>query len=151
MQLSKLQADSQSRAVATARVDQNARWRRWAFIQKIAESVLQVIAFVALPFIPPLGALMLAYTAYQVLDEAFEGVVDWTQGLQREALGHALGLMEQLAQLGLFATGIPIATELLRKALPQQMLDFSKVCCPSSAPMVNTACGNRTSAPIARR
>ncbi|OHW40743.1 dermonecrotic toxin domain-containing protein [Pseudomonas sp. 06C 126] len=134
MQLSKLQADSQSRAVATARVDQNARWRRWAFIQKIAESVLQVIAFVALPFIPPLGALMLAYTAYQVLDEAFEGVVDWAQGLQREALGHALGLMEQLAQLGLFATGIPIATELLRKALPQQMLDFFESLLPVKRP-----------------
>lgn len=134
MQLSKLQADSQSRAVATARVDQNARWRRWAFIQQIAESVLQVIAFVALPFIPPLGALMLAYTAYQVLDEAFEGVVDWAQGLKHKALVHALGLMEQLAQLGLFATGIPIATELLRKALPQQMLEFFESLHPVKRP-----------------
>ncbi|MBN0979988.1 hypothetical protein JTY93_19705 [Pseudomonas hygromyciniae] len=134
MKLSKLQADSQSHAVSTARVDQNARWRRWALIQKIAESVLQVIAFVALPFIPPLGALMLAYTAYQVLDEAFEGIVDWAEGLQRKALEHALGLTEQLVQLGLFATGIPIATALLRKALPQQMLEFFESLHPVKRP-----------------
>lgn len=124
MKLSKLQADTQSRAVSTAQVDQKARWERWAFLQKIGETLLQIVAFVALPFIPPLGALMLAYTAYQVLDEAFEGVIDWAQGLQREALGHALGLMEQLVQLGLFATGVPIAEEVLRQALPKEMLAF---------------------------
>lgn len=124
MKLSKLQADAQSRAVSTARVDQKARWERWAFLQKIGETLLQIVAFVALPFIPPLGALMLAYTAYQMLDEAFEGIVDWALGLQREALGHALGLMEQLVQLGLFATGVPIAEDVLRQALPKEMLAF---------------------------
>jgi len=124
MKLSKLQADAQSRAVSTARVDQKARWERWAFLQKIGETLLQIVAFVALPFIPPLGALMLAYTAYQMLDEAFEGIVDWALGLQREALGHALGLMEQLVQLGLFATGVPIAEDVLRQTLPKEMLAF---------------------------
>lgn len=124
MKLSKLLDDARSRAVSTATANQKARWARWALLQTIGEALLQAIAFVAMPFIPPLGALMLAYTAYQVLDEAFEGVIEWAEGLQREALGHALGLMEQLVQLGLFATGLPIAEALLRQKLPKELLQF---------------------------
>lgn len=124
MKLSKLLDDARSRAVSTATANQKARWARWAFLQTIGEALLQVVAFVAMPFIPPLGALMLAYTAYQVLDEAFEGVIEWAQGLQHEALRHTLGLMEQLVQLGLFATGLPIAESLLRQKLPKELLQF---------------------------
>ena len=124
MHLSKLLADAQSRAVSTAKVDQNARWERWEFLKKIGDTLLQIVAFVALPFVPPLGALMLAYTAYQVLDEAFEGIIDWAEGLRHEALGHALGLLEQMVQLGLFATGLPIIEGLVREALPAQLLAF---------------------------
>lgn len=134
MNLSKLFNDARSQAVSTASADQKARWERWAFIQKIGNTLLQIIAFVAIPFVPPLGALMLAYTAYQVLDEAFEGIIDWAEGLTHQALGHALGFMEQLVQLGMFAVGTPIAEGLLRAALPAELLAFIERLKPVTRP-----------------
>ncbi|WP_315336499.1 dermonecrotic toxin domain-containing protein [Pseudomonas grimontii] len=124
MKLSKLINDARSRAVSTASVDQKARWERWAVIQKIGSTLLQIVALIAMPFIPPLGALMLGYTAYQMLDDAFEGIIDWTEGLPRQALGHAMSFLEQLVQLGMFAVGAPIAEGLLRAALPAELLQF---------------------------
>ncbi|SEM38138.1 Leucine Rich Repeat [Pseudomonas sp. ok272] len=124
VKLSKVLNDARSQAVSTADVNQKARWERWGFIQKIASAVLQAIAFIATPFVPPLGALMLGYSAYQLLDETFEGIVDWAEGLTREAFGHAMGFVEQLIQLGLFATGVPIAETLMRQVLPAELLQF---------------------------
>ncbi|WP_124430310.1 dermonecrotic toxin domain-containing protein [Pseudomonas sp. R2-37-08W] len=124
MKLSKLRDDASSQAVSTAAVNRKARWERWDLVQKIGSALLQVAALIASPFVPPLGLLMLGYTAYQLLDEAFEGVIDWAEGLTREAFGHTMGFVEQLVQLGLFATGIPIAQGLLRKVLPGECLGF---------------------------
>lgn len=134
MKLSKLLDDARSRAVSTASTDRKARWERWALIEKVGSTLLQIIAFIAVPFVPPLGALMLGYTAYQVLDDAFEGAFDWVEGLQREALGHTLALVEQLVQLGMFAIGIPIAQDLLRAALPAELSRFFERLKPVTRP-----------------
>ncbi|AZF33509.1 hypothetical protein C4J89_4061 [Pseudomonas sp. R4-35-07] len=137
MKLSKLLDDAGSQAVSTASVNRKARWERWDLVKKIASVVLQVAALIATPFVLPLGLLTLGYTAYQLLDEAFEGVIDWAEGLTREAFGHTLAFVEQLVQLGLFAKGIPIAQDLLRKALPAASQRFIDGLIPVTTPDAN--------------
>ncbi|MBU5234389.1 DUF6543 domain-containing protein, partial [Vibrio cholerae] len=80
-----------------------ARWQRWDVVAKIGKTLLEIVAFIATPFIPPLGLLMLGYTAYQLLDDVFEGIVDWAEGLKHQAFGHLMSILEQMVQLGMFA------------------------------------------------
>ena len=122
--LSKVYNDGRSRAVPTARVDQKARWERWDILEKVASQVLQIAAFIAAPFVPPVGLLMLAYSAYQMLDEVIEGVIDWTAGQTREGFEHLFSFVEQVLQLGTFAVGGHIATSVLRTALPVTSVKF---------------------------
>ncbi len=122
--LNKLLNDARVIAVATADADRAARWRRWDILEKIGKAIVEIAAFIATPFIPPLGALMLAYTAYQLLDETFEGIIDWALGLNIQAFGHLMSILEQMVQLGMFAVGAPIAEGLLRQALPEQVWAF---------------------------
>lgn len=128
--LNQLLNDARMTAVSTADADRKARWQRWAILQKIGKAILEIAAFIATPFIPPLGALMLGYTAYQLLDETFEGIVDWAQGLKRQAVEHVMSILEQMVQLGMFAVGAPIAEGLLRQALPQAAKDFFETLTP---------------------
>lgn len=138
VKLNKLLNDARTQAVSTASVDQQARWERWAVLQKIGSTLLQILAFIATPFVPPLGALVLGYSAYQLLDDAFEGIVDWAEGQRREALGHALSFSEQLVQLGMFGVGLPIAADLLRASLPANVLGFIDALSPVTRPSGDT-------------
>lgn len=61
--LDKLLNDARGIAVPTADADSKARWQRWDIVQKVANAILQVAAFIVTPFLPPLGALTLGYTA----------------------------------------------------------------------------------------
>ncbi len=122
--LNKLLNDARALAVPTADADSKARWQRWDIVQKVGKAILEIAAFIVTPFVPPLGALMLGYSAYQLLDEVFEGIIDWAEGLKREALEHLMSITEQMVQLGLFAVGAPIAQGLLRQALPKKLWDF---------------------------
>ncbi|MFO2465893.1 leucine-rich repeat domain-containing protein [Pseudomonas sp. 15FMM2] len=122
--LDKLLNDAQVIAVSTADADSNARWQRWDILKKIAKTLLEIAAFIATPFIPPLGVLMLGYTAFQLLDETFEGIIDWAEGLKDQAFGHLMSIFEQMVQLGMFAAGAPIAEGLLRQALPEKLWEF---------------------------
>ncbi|AZE85365.1 hypothetical protein C4J98_3979 [Pseudomonas orientalis] len=122
--LNKLLNDARVTAVSTADADSKARWQRWDIVQKIGQAILEIAAFIATPFVPPLGALMLGYTAYQLLDEVFEGVLDWAEGLKHQAFAHLMSILEQMVQLGMFAVGAPIAEGLLREALPADVWAF---------------------------
>ncbi|MCW8275529.1 hypothetical protein IMF27_07290 [Pseudomonas sp. PCH199] len=108
-QLNKILNDARSMAVSTTSADRAARWALWDAFSKVATTILEVASFVALPFVPFLGELMLAYMAYQMLDEVFEGIVDWAEGLKTEALGHVIALSESVVQLGTFAVGGALA------------------------------------------
>ncbi|APC17985.1 hypothetical protein BLL42_20435 [Pseudomonas frederiksbergensis] len=108
-QLNKILNDARTLAVSTASADQAARWAQWDAFSKVATTILQIASFVALPFVPFLGELMLAYMAYQVLDEVFEGIVDWAEDLQTEALVQVITLAESVVQLGTFAVGGALA------------------------------------------
>jgi Leucine-rich repeat (LRR) protein len=122
--LSKLFNDARTQAVSTASADQKARWERWNVLQQIGSTLLQIAAFIAAPFVPPVGLLMLGYTAYQLLDDTFEGIIDWAQGLRTEAFEHLMSAVEQLLQLGLFAAGAPLAETVLRQVLPGEFWQF---------------------------
>lgn len=122
--LNKVYRDAKALAVSTASVDQKVRWERWSVFQKIASTLLQIAAFIAAPFIPPIGLVMLGYTAYQMLDEAFEWIIDWAEGEVSEAFRHLLSFVEQGIQLGLFIAGAPLATGALRKLLPPEAWAF---------------------------
>jgi Leucine-rich repeat (LRR) protein len=119
-QLNKIINDASTLAVSTARADQTARWALWDAFSKIASTILEIATFVAMPFVPFLGELMLAYMAYQLLDETFEGIIDWAEGLKKEAFVHLIGLVETAVQVGTFAVGGAIAAGTFGRLLSRE-------------------------------
>lgn len=122
--LDKILNDARVIAVSTATVDQKARWALWDSFTEIASALLNIAAFVALPFVPFLGELMLAYMAYQLLDETFESIVDWAEGLTLDAFEHFMGVVESAVQLGTFAAGGVVAAGEFRAVLPREIVQF---------------------------
>lgn len=118
--LNKILNDARTVAVSTASADRAARWALWDALGKIASTIVEVVSFVALPFVPFLGELTLAYLAYQVLDESFEGIIDWAEGLKTQALGQLLNIAQTAVQLGVFAVGGAMAANAFSRLLPAQ-------------------------------
>ncbi|VVP55867.1 hypothetical protein PS858_05675 [Pseudomonas fluorescens] len=104
-QLNKILNDARSLAVSTASADRTARWASWDAFSNVAKKILEVASFAALPFVPFLGEIMLGYMAYQVLDDTFEGIIDWAEGLKTEAFGHLMTIVETVVELGTFVVG----------------------------------------------
>ncbi|HEF4760296.1 TPA: leucine-rich repeat domain-containing protein [Pseudomonas putida] len=103
--LNKILNDAQDIAVSTAQEDRKSRWDEWDRLQKIATSLLDVATLVAIPFVPLMGELMLAYTAYQLLDDTFTGILDWSEGQLQQASDHLLAITESIVQVAAFAVG----------------------------------------------
>ncbi|WP_311196295.1 dermonecrotic toxin domain-containing protein [Pseudomonas frederiksbergensis] len=122
--LDKILNDARVIAVSTATVDQKTRWALWDSFTEIASALLNIAAFVVLPFVPFLGEIMLAYMAYQLLDETFESIVDWAEGLTTEAFEHFMGVVESVVQLGTFAAGGVVAANEFRAVLPREIVQF---------------------------
>ncbi|MEJ5060550.1 MULTISPECIES: dermonecrotic toxin domain-containing protein [unclassified Pseudomonas] len=122
--LNKILNDARVIAVSTATVDQKARWALWDSFTEVASFVLNIAAFIALPFVPFLGELMLGYMAYQLLDETFESLVDWAEGHATEAFAHFMGAVESAVQLGTFAVGGVVAAGEFRAILPKEVVQF---------------------------
>ncbi|MFB3305835.1 dermonecrotic toxin domain-containing protein [Pseudomonas sp. AMR01] len=104
-QLDRLLNDSREIAVSTAYADRMARWAWWDNLEKILSDILNVALLIATPLVPVLGPLMLAYSAWQIADEIFEGLLDWAEDRSIEAIEHAVGAVQSLVQLGLFGIG----------------------------------------------
>jgi len=122
--LNKILNDARTIAVSTAAADQKARWALWDSFVNLASAIVQTAAFIIAPFVPVLGELMMAYMAYQLLDETFEGIVDWAEGQTTEAFEHLMGTVESLVQLGAFAAAGVIAAGEFRKVLPKEVVAF---------------------------
>ncbi|UZE10568.1 dermonecrotic toxin domain-containing protein [Pseudomonas sp. B21-053] len=122
--LDKILNDARTLAVSTASADRKARWELWDSFTSIASTLLQVAAFVVLPFVPVLGEMMMAYMVYQLLDEAFESIVEWSQDLTQQALEHTLAFIESIVQLGAFAAGGSIVAGEFRNVMPKECVDF---------------------------
>jgi Leucine-rich repeat (LRR) protein len=132
--LNKILNDGQSLAVPTALVDQQVRWAFWDALMSIATTLLTVAAFVATPFVPFLGELMLGYMAYQFLDETFEGIVEWAQGQRTEAFLHLMDALESIVQFGIFAAGGMLVAGEFRNLLPPHVVRFIDRFKPVTAP-----------------
>jgi Leucine-rich repeat (LRR) protein len=122
--LDKILNDGQAIAIPTAMVDQKVRWAFWDSVISIGKTILNVAAFVAMPFVPFLGEAMLAYMAWQMLNDTFEGILEWAQGRTAEAFDHLMGVTESLIELGLFAVGGSVIASEFRQILPQQIVQF---------------------------
>lgn len=116
--------DARTRAISTAEADRKARWAAWDAFVNEASSIVNAVVMVVAPFIPGLGELMLGYMAYQLLDEVFEGIIDWAMGESSEAFGHLMSVLESLVQVGAFAAGSTIGVKLLRQVAPPDVLAF---------------------------
>ncbi|MFL6611264.1 MAG: NEL-type E3 ubiquitin ligase domain-containing protein [Pseudomonas sp.] len=124
--LNQIFRDARLIAVPTGDEDLKSRWARWDSFMQVAETVLEMAAFTAASFVPVLGEALLAYTAYQLLDETFEGIVDWSQGRRAEAAAHLLGVAENMALMGLFVAGGKVAGA-VRSKWPSSFVEQMKV------------------------
>lgn len=97
--LNKVLNDAHELAVSTEYADRMARWAWWDNLEKILSDMLNAALLVVTPFVPFLGELMLAYTAYQLADDVFEGLLDWAEGLGIEAIEHVVAVAENVLQL----------------------------------------------------
>jgi len=111
--LNKILNDARIIAVPTADEDRQSRWAFWDSLQSVASIILQVATLVVMPFVPFAGELMLAYTAYQLLDETFTGILDWAEGQVTQAADHLMGIAENLAQLAAFGTAAAVVGRVL--------------------------------------
>ncbi|MGE8483807.1 MAG: NEL-type E3 ubiquitin ligase domain-containing protein [Pseudomonas sp.] len=116
--LNKILNDARHIAVSTADTDRNARWAWWENFKKIVSDIFNVALMVVTPFVPGLGELMMAYTAYQIANDVIEGFVDMTLGLWNEAVEHIVGVVEDAIQLAAFAAGANIGKVVRLKISP---------------------------------
>ena len=97
----RLKNDARLLLVPTAEVDHQASKAR---LQAWKEAGLGVVNLAGL-FIPIVGELLFAQFVVQTLSQVFEGVEDWYQGHQYEALEHMLGVAENLAVYAVLTVG----------------------------------------------
>ncbi|KOY03658.1 NEL-type E3 ubiquitin ligase domain-containing protein [Pseudomonas nunensis] len=116
--LNKILNDGREIAVSTADTDSRTRWAWWDNFKKIVSDIFNVALMVVAPFVPGLGELMLAYTAYQLTNDVIEGVVDLAEGLWAEAAEHVISVATDVVQLAVFAAGGAIGNEFRLKLSP---------------------------------
>lgn len=116
--VNKIINDAQDLAVSTARTDQAARWAWWDNFKKMLSDIFNAALLIATPFVPGLGELMLAYTAYQLATEVVEGVVDLAEGQFVELAEHVVGVVTDVIQLAAFGAGAAIGSEFRLKLSP---------------------------------
>lgn len=106
--LNKILNDARHVAVSTADTDSNARWAWWDNFKKIVSDIFNVALMVITPFVPGLGELMMAYTAYQIANDVIESIIDLAEGLWIEAIEHVVAVVNDVVQLAAFAAGVKI-------------------------------------------
>lgn len=119
--------DAAAHAVPTADVDARVR------AQKIA-GWLNIGMFAATffaSFVPVLGEITLAFMAGQLLNEVFEGSIEWAEGDRKAAKAHLIDLAENLAQLALFHAAGKGVGKLLAIKPPPFVEDLHPVTLPN--------------------
>ncbi|RON71208.1 NEL-type E3 ubiquitin ligase domain-containing protein [Pseudomonas fluorescens] len=106
--IDKVLRDARDIAVSTADADSQARKTWWDNVLKIAADLFNVALLVVTPFVPVIGQMMLAYTAYQLSCEVIEGVVDLAEGQWVEATEHLIGVLNEVAQMAALGAGMAI-------------------------------------------
>ncbi|MCO7542362.1 DUF6543 domain-containing protein [Pseudomonas sp. VA159-2] len=115
-QVQRLKDDARLLLVPTADADAAAAQARHAAWQSAGLSLVNLAGL----FIPVVGALLLAGVVAQTVGEVFEGVSEWSQGHQHEALEHLLGVAATLA-----ATAATVAAVSFVRSAYLQALEWS--------------------------
>lgn len=97
----RIKDDAAELAVPTAQADRDATRERVKALEDVGLTVLNLAGL----FVPVVGALLLADMVRQTLTQLCEGVEDWSQGHQHEALEHFLGVAETVAVTAAVAAG----------------------------------------------
>lgn len=92
-------ADGRAHAVPTADVDARVRSQKFSSLLNIG---MLALTFVSM-FIPVFGEIMLAVMAAQLLNETFEGVLEWTEGNRKAAKAHLFDVAQNLVLLAVTA------------------------------------------------
>lgn len=118
VQIDTLLDDAQVLAVPTSRVDRVARDRRLRWLKELGLDLLGLASF----YVPQLGLPLLLIAARQMAEEVYEGYHAWALGDREAALGHLLGVAQNLAQLTLTVGAGVAAGELERSALVDELV-----------------------------
>jgi hypothetical protein len=116
--VNKIINDAREIAVSTAKADDDERWAWWDNFKKMLSDIFNAALLVLTPFVPGLGELMLAYTAYQLTTEVVEGIVDLAEGQWTELAEHVVGVVTDVIQLAAFGAGAAIGNEFRLKLSP---------------------------------
>lgn len=111
-QLDTLFDDAQVLAVPTAVQDSAERDRRLHFYASTGLDLLGLVSF----YVPALGLPLLGIAALQVVDDVYEGYVDWQLGDRQGALEHAFSVAVNVAQAAVAAGAGAASERLLRRA-----------------------------------
>ncbi len=101
--------DAQVLAVPTAVQDSEERDRRLHFFAGLGLDLLGVAGF----YVPGLGLPLLAIAALQVVDDVYEGYLDWQLGDRQAALEHAFSVALNVTQ-----TLVGVGTDVLLRRAP---------------------------------
>lgn len=112
----KVLKDARDLAICTADADSNARKAWWDNFRKIASDLFNVALMVVTPFVPGLGEIMLAYTAYQLGSEVIEGIEDLSKHQWSDALDDLVGILDEVAQMAAIGAGFAAGKPLLNSA-----------------------------------
>lgn len=107
--LNKILNDARTLAVPTADADSNARWAWWDNVNAVLSDIFNVALLVTALFVPVLGDLMLAYTAYQLTDELLESLVELAEAQYQESARYVIAVATDALQLATFDAGGEIA------------------------------------------
>ncbi|QBF26939.1 leucine-rich repeat domain-containing protein [Pseudomonas tructae] len=115
--LERLKAEARLLAVPTADADVQASDARKQRLESFGLNVLNLASF----FIPGLGEIMLAVTAWQLLNECIDGVEDWYLGDRDTALQHAASVGINLSLIAGLAVAGKVATRLFNSPLMERL------------------------------
>lgn len=101
MQIAQIKDDASLIATPVAVIDQQVQ-REHA--RRLATEGWTLLNLAAL-FVPAVGAALLAVTAWDILDETFQGVQAWREGEHGEALEHLFNVAAQIATLAVVSAG----------------------------------------------
>ncbi|MFV3290260.1 NEL-type E3 ubiquitin ligase domain-containing protein [Pseudomonas sp. NY11955] len=109
----RIKNDARFMAVPTAQADAGAAAQRQRDLENAGLALLGLASF----FVPGIGELLLLDWGRRLLGQVYEGVKDWSQGHQHEALEHLLQLATELATAGLVTGGTTLARSAFFDAL----------------------------------
>ncbi|UQS17798.1 DUF6543 domain-containing protein [Pseudomonas sp. HS6] len=109
--IDKIFNDARDIAVSTEMADRSERWAWWDNFEKILSDILNAALWVITPFVPVVGELMLAYTAYQMITDTVEGWIDLAEEHWAAFGEQVLGVLTDFIQFAAFATGSFIGNE----------------------------------------